>query len=131
MKGDIMIRPFLLVALAAGALATAAAAPAWGSEGAGPPGGTFYAFGQTFRSVITPTTIPDQGAFDTLYTFPGTSFAPVSDAAPGFGNYNGGRWKVVQVLGATQQFTSAADILASGLTLVQTSVRFVCPLIRA
>lgn len=126
-----MIRRFLLVLLCAGTLATAAAAPALGSEGAGPPGGTFYAFGQTFRSVITPTAIPDSGAFDTLYVFPGTSFAPVSDAAPGFGNYNGGRWKVVQVLGATQQFTSSADILASGLTLVPTSVRFVCPLIRA
>ena len=126
-----MIRRLLLVALSAGAFATATGAPALATEGAGPPGGIFYAFGQTYQSVITPTAIPDKGAFDTLYVFPGTSFAPVSDAAPGFANYNGGRWKVVQVLGATQQFTSAADVVASGLTLVPTAVRFVCPLVRA
>ena len=123
-----MIRRFLLIALAAGAFTAAGATPALG---AGPPAGTFYAFDQAYRSVITPTAIPDRGPFDTLYVFPGTSFAPVSDAAPGFPNYNGGRWQVVLVLGATQQYTSAAAVLASGLTLTQTTVRFVCPLIPA
>lgn len=126
-----MIRRSLLIALAAGAFAAAGAVPALATEGVGPPAGTFYAFGQAYRSVITPTAIPDKGPFDTLYVFPGTSFAPVSDAAPGSGNYNGGRWQVVLVLGATQQYYSAADVLASGLTLSQTTVRFVCPLIPA
>jgi hypothetical protein len=121
--------------LAAGVAAFAAAAtlatPAMADGNSlGPPGGTFYANGQVFRSIITPTSIPNQGPFDTLYQIPG--FAPVSDAVPGSPGYNGGRWKVVSVSGTfTSQPTSSAEVLAHATSFTDTGVRFVCPLIRA
>ena len=121
----------ILVGLAAVTAAAALAAPAMAEGNAlGPPGGTFYANGQTFKSIITPTAIPNKGAFDTLYMIPG--FAPVSDAAPGTPGYNGGRWKVVLVSGTfTSQPTSAADVFAHATGFTDTGVRFVCPLIPA
>jgi len=118
-----------VTAVAAALLATPAMAR---GNSLGPPGGTFYAFDQVWRSVITPTSIPDRGPFDTLYMFPDcASCAPVSDAAPGHGDYNGGRWRVVQASGITTQLTNAADVVAAATALTDTGVRFVCPLIRA
>lgn len=111
--------------VAAGALAGSAMA-----DGAGPPGGTFYAFDQAFNSVITPTSIPDRGPFDTLYMFPDCmGCAPVSDAAPGHPGYNGGRWRVVEAFGITSQLTNAQDVVAQATSFNETGVRFVCPLI--
>jgi hypothetical protein len=102
------------------------------ADGLGPPSGTIYAFDQAYRTVGTPTALPDRGKFDTLYQFPDcASCASVSDAAPGSGNYNGGRWKVVAANGITTQLTNADDVVAQASSLVVTGTRFVCPLIRA
>jgi hypothetical protein len=99
--------------------------------GLGPPGGTIYAFDQGFRTIGTPTELPDRGAFDTLYQFPNCpSCAAVSDAAPGSGDYNGGRWRVVNAFGITTQLTNADDVVAETSSLVDTGTRFVCPLIK-
>jgi hypothetical protein len=98
----------------------------------GPPGSTIYAFDQAFRTVATPTALPDRGAFDTIYTFPDcASCASVSEAAPGSRDYNGGRWKVVAAYGITTQLTNASDVVTAASSLVDTGTRFVCPLIRA
>jgi hypothetical protein len=117
------------VGLAAGVLA----APAMGDgTSPGPPGGTIYAFDQAYRTVATPTSLPDRGAFDTIYVFPDCSAcASVSEAAPGHRGYNGGRWRVVQASGITSQLTNAADVVAAASGLTDTGIRFVCPLIRA
>jgi hypothetical protein len=117
----------LLAALAM--LAWTATAPA---DGLGPPSDTIYAFDQAYRTVATPTELPDRGAFDTIYVFPDcASCASVSEAAPGSGDYNGGRWKVVEAYGITSQLTNADDVVAQASSLVLTGTRFVCPLIRA
>ena len=102
------------------------------AAGLGPPSGTIYAFDQAFRTVSTPTALPNRGAFDTLYTFPDcASCASVSEAAPGSGGYNGGRWRVVAAYGISTQLTNADDVVAQASLLVDTGTRFVCPLIRA
>jgi hypothetical protein len=120
----------LLLLGAATAIAAAALAGSAMADGVGPPGGTFYAFDRAFQSVITPTSIPDKGPFDTLYMFPDCpSCAPVSDAAPGHPGYNGGRWRVVQAFGITSQLTNAQDVVAQATSFNDTGVRFVCPLI--
>ena len=56
---------------------------------------------------------------------------PVSDAAPGHGDYNGGRWMLMQAYGITSQLTNAVAVEASASSIVDTGHRFVCPLIRA
>ena len=102
------------------------------ADGLGPPGSTIYASDQAFRTVATPTALPDSGEFDTLYTFPDcATCASVSEAAPGSGDYNGGRWRVVEAEGITTQLTNADDVLAQATSIVDTGTRFVCPLIRA
>src|SRR5215218_5423626 len=117
-----------LLAVGAGfALPTSAMA-----DGLGPPGDTIYAFDQAFRTVATPTSLPNQGAFDTIYVFPDCpTCASVSEAAPGHPGYNGGRWRVVEASGITTQLTNAEDVVAQADDLVDTGTRFVCPLIRA
>jgi hypothetical protein len=101
------------------------------ADGLGPPSGTIYAFDQAYRTVATPTALPDRGRFDTIYMFPDcSSCASVSDAAPGSGDYNGGRWKVVAAHGITTQLTNADDVLEQAASLADTGTRFVCPLIR-
>jgi hypothetical protein len=109
------------------------ASPALGDgKSLGPPGGTIYAFDVAFRTVGTPTSLPDRGPTDTLYEFPDCpSCASVSEAAPGHPGYNGGRWRVVQAHGITNQLTNAEDVVAAASALTDTGVRFVCPLIRA
>jgi hypothetical protein len=118
------------------ALLAAAAVLGWtataAADGLGPPSGTIYAFDQAYRTVATPTALPEQGAFDTIYVFPDcASCASVSEAAPGSGDYNGGRWKVVAASGITTQLTNADDVVSQASSLVDTGTRFVCPLIRA
>jgi len=117
-----------LLAVGAGfALPTSAMA-----DGLGPPGDTIYAFDQQFRTVATPTSLPDQGAFDTIYVFPDCpACESVSESAPGSRDYNGGRWRVVEADGITTQLTNADDVVAQASSLTDTGIRFVCPLIRA
>jgi hypothetical protein len=121
----------LLAGLAAAVAAATLAAPSMAAGNSlGPPAGTFYANDQVFKTILTPTSIPDNGPFDTLYMISG--FAPVSDAAPGSPGYNGGRWKVVLVTGTfTSQPTNADEVLAHATSLEDTGIRFVCPLIPA
>jgi hypothetical protein len=98
----------------------------------GPPGSTIYAFDQAFKTVATPTSLPNTGPTDTIYTFPDCpSCASVSEAAPGHPGYNGGRWKVVAAHGITSQLTNAEAVVAAASSLVDTGTRFVCPLIKA
>jgi hypothetical protein len=124
---------FLLLSLAAAVAAAVLAAPATtAGNSLGPPGSTIYAFDEAYRTIATPTSLPNRGAFDTIYVFPNcASCASVSEAAPGHPGYNGGRWKVVQAFGITSQLTNAEDVVAEASSLVDTGTRFVCPLIRA
>ena len=125
------MRRLLLLTVASLVVAGVVAVPAM-SDGIGPPGGTIYAFDQAFRTVGTPTSLPNRGRFDTLYQFPDcSSCAAVSEAAPGHPGYNGGRWRVVEAHGITTQLTNAEDVVEQADELVDTGTRFVCPLIRA
>ena len=123
----------LLVHAAVPVSVLAFAAPALGDgKSLGPPGGTIYAFDVAFRTVATPTSLPDKGPTDTIYVFPDcASCAAVSEAAPGRPGYNGGRWRVVEADGITSQLTNAEDVVAAATALVDTGIRFVCPLTRA
>jgi hypothetical protein len=123
-----MIRNVLSLGAFAAVAAALLSASAMGSVG--PPGGTIYAFDQAFRTVGTPTSLPDRGQFDTLYQFPDCgSCAAVSDGAPGHPGYNGGRWRVVNAYGITEQLTNAEAVVAAASELEVTGTRFVCPLI--
>jgi hypothetical protein len=124
------MRRFILLTLASALGAAVLAAPAM-TDGIGPPGGTIYAFDQAYRTVATPTSLPNRGPFDTIYVFPDCpTCASVSEAAPGHPGYNGGRWRVVQAFGITTQLTNAEDVVEQADELVDTGTRFVCPLIR-
>lgn len=127
------MRRFLLLTLSSAVAAAVFAAPAMGQGSSlGPPGDTIYAFDQAYRTVATPTSLPDRGSFDTIYVFPDCSGChSVSEAAPGHGDYNGGRWRVVEAFGITEQLTNADAVVAAATSLVDTGTRFVCPLIRA
>jgi hypothetical protein len=99
------------------------------AQGVGPPSGTIYAFDQAYHTVATPTSLPNRGAFDTIYVFPDcAACASVSEAAPGHPGYNGGRWRVVAAYGITSQLTNADDVVAQASSLQDTGTRFVCPL---
>jgi hypothetical protein len=78
----------------AGAIAVGGiAAPAW--AGVENPG--FYADGQVYRTVGTPTDLSGTGApaqaWDVIYDFGGAQLN-VATAAPGDAGYTGGRWQV-------------------------------------
>lgn len=119
----------VLTAIAAGMLSAPAMAD---GKSLGPPGGTIYAFDQAFRVIATPTSLPNSGPTDTIYNFPNCqSCESVSEAAPGHPGYNGGRWKVVDAYGITSQLTNADDVVATASALVDTGVRFVCPLVKS
>ncbi len=102
----------------------------------GPPGGMIYAHDVVYRTVGTPTDLPDHGPFDTIYVL-GNGLAPVSNAAPGDRDYNGGRWEVRMVSFRTvppTQFTNAEQVLAAAasgeIEIGNVVKRFECPLIR-
>ena len=125
------MRRFLLLILASAVAVAVLAAPSM-SSGLGPPGSTIYAFDQAYRTIATPTSLPDRGPFDTIYNFPDCpTCASVSEAAPGHPGYNGGRWRVVEAFGITTQLTNAEDVVAQASSLVDTGTHFVCPLIHA
>ncbi|MGD8806801.1 MAG: hypothetical protein PVH65_13165 [Chloroflexota bacterium] len=114
----------LLVALPAAAFA----------EGLGPPGGTIWAHDVAYRTVATPTNLPQNApadSFDVLYVFPDCDgCASVSVAAPGDTDYNGGRWAVVEAYGIESQLTNAEDVEAQASNLVPTGGGIVCPVIK-
>jgi hypothetical protein len=118
--------------LAAAVVAAVVAAPVMAAGNSlGPPSGTIYAFDQAYRTVATPTSLPNKGPTDTIYMFPDcATCVSVSEAAPGHPGYNGGRWKVVAAYGVTSQLTNADAVVAAASSLVDTGTRFVCPLIR-
>jgi hypothetical protein len=125
------MRRLALLGAAAAVAAVVSAAPAM-AAGVGPPSGTIYAFDQAYHTVATPTSIPNRGPFDTIYVFPDCSgCASVSEAAPGYPGYNGGRWRVVAASGITTQLTNAAAVVAQASSLTDTGIRFVCPLSKA
>jgi hypothetical protein len=102
------------------------------ADSLGPPGDTIYAFDTAYRVIATPTSLPDVGPFDTIYTFPDCpTCKSVSESAPGSSDYNGGRWRVVAAGGITTQLTNADDVVAQATSLTDTGTRFVCPLISA
>jgi hypothetical protein len=118
-----------LIAVVAAAYASSAMAD---GNSLGPPGSTIYAFDQAFKTIATPTSLPNKGPTDTIYVFPDcASCASVSEAAPGHPGYNGGRWRVVAAHGVTSQLTNAQAVVAAASSLVDTGTRFVCPLIKA
>jgi hypothetical protein len=90
------MRRLLLLVLASAVAVVVLAAPAMAQgESLGPPDSTIYAFDEAYQTIATPTSLPDKGQFDTIYVFPDCpTCASVSDAAPGQGDYNGGRWMV-------------------------------------
>ena len=121
----------LLLAAAAGILT--ATPPALAQVG--PPAGLIYASDQQFRTVGTPTDLPEHGQFDQLYML-GGDLASVAEAAPGERGYNGGRWEVHMVEFLTiepTQFTNDEDLLAAAardeISIGPVVRRFECPLI--
>jgi hypothetical protein len=103
----------------------------------GPPGGTIYAHDVAYRTVGTPTDLPNHGNFDTIYVL-GEPLANVSESAPGDTDFNGGRWEVRPITWLTispVQFTNAEDIEAAAaagqISIGPVVKRFECPLIRA
>ena len=67
--------------------------------GVGPPAdGAIWGDGQLFRTVGTPSNLPDHGPKDGLFVFSGLEGqAAVAEAIPGDRDYNGGRWQVYGV----------------------------------
>ncbi len=113
------------------ALAAPAGAHPLARSAVAPPEGVFWANGVQYESVVTPAHVPDRGPFDAFYVFPDCPTCdPVSDAAPGYGRYNGGRWAVIEASGITTQLMNADTVVAAASSLVDTGHRFVCPLIR-
>ena len=143
------MRTIALIGLAAGAaLALPTAALAEGSGGVTGP--AFYANGEVYRTVGTPTDLSRTRApahsFDRLYLVPGQM--PVAEAAPGERDFNGGRWMVTAVSGDTAAAVADTDVDLNGNGVIDSDdelglavdagyleiggvVRlFVCPVIR-
>lgn len=130
------MRTFLRAALAA-LLLLVTTAPLVAFARVGPPGGRIYASDRLFRTVGTPTNLPDRGDFNTIYTFEG-GLASVAEYAPGEAGFRGGRWEVRPVTFvsiAPVQFTNAADVEAAAgrgeISIGDVVRRFECPLIPA
>lgn len=90
MRTRTRIATFALATVAAlGGTATAHAA--------GISGPAFYVDGVMYRTVATPTDLSGTGApaqsWDTIYSFGGVQ-PSVATAAPGYRDFNGGRWMV-------------------------------------
>jgi hypothetical protein len=88
------------VLTATGTMAVAlgiAAIGAAGSASAGVSGPAFYVDHVLYRTVATPTDLSGTGApdhsFDSIYSF-GDAQRSVAESAPGYRDYNGGRWQV-------------------------------------
>lgn len=134
----------------AGLVAAAGLGPPPFDKIAPPAPGSFYVDDELYRTVGTPTELPDKGPTDTLYVFTGlTGQTPVAEDAPGDKGYNGGRWQVI-VLVFTEAGENAHDPDGDGevnfqltnyeqvqhhinvlghLAVVGPGPRFVCPVI--
>ena len=142
----------LLLTLGLAALVVAGSALANGSGGVTGP--AFYVDGVLYRTVATPTDLSRTGSpahsFDTIYELMGQPFN-VATAAPGDGDYNGGRWMVHAVAFNTSwaatvaahdangsgDLDSEAEVLAAladpgpaGATDAGVVKQFVCPAIK-
>lgn len=120
----------------------------------GPPSVGFYVDGTVYRTIGTPTDLSGTGApessFDVIYDFGGNQLN-VATAAPGYPDYNGGRWLVHAlsfnssyentlaahdldgdgVLDSTAEVQSAlSDPSANGATDVGVVKSFECPAIK-
>jgi hypothetical protein len=128
-----MRHPFRLLTVALCALAVCSVAFAQ----AGPPGGKIYAHNMLFKTVGTPTSLPEHGKFDLIYVL-GNGLANVANAAPGDMEFNGGRWEVHPITWVTidpMQFTNAEDLEAAAaagqISIGPVVKRFECPMIPA
>lgn len=126
------LRKVLLFAAAALSISAIPAVAA----GLGPPGGAIYAHDVAYRTIGTPTDLPDSGEFNPIYVL-GGDLGSVTNAAPGDQNFHGGRWEVREVTFvniAPTQFTNAEDLLAAAsrgdISIGPVVRRFECPLIR-
>ena len=65
------------------------------AEAAGKPGGLIWAGCEAYKVLVAAEEIPNEGPMDNLYqgSFQDGAGA-ISDSAPGYGDYNGGRWSV-------------------------------------
>lgn len=83
--------------LAALALTGAGVTMAASAATAGVSGPAFYVDGVLYRTVATPTDLSGTGApehsYDIIYSF-GSAQRSVATSAPGYTDYNGGRWAV-------------------------------------
>jgi hypothetical protein len=93
--------------------ATVAVAAGAASASAGVSGPAFFVDHVLYRTVATPTDLSGTGApeqsFDTIYSF-GSLQRSVATAAPGYRDFNGGRW-AVHALDAPNGY---AAVLTSG-----------------
>jgi hypothetical protein len=128
----------LLIAIAAiGLLTTSTAGTA---VAGGPPSVGFYADGDLYRTIGTPTDFSTTGApassFEPIYAL-GNGLRNVAEAAPGKPGFKGGRWMVLPITWVTvapYQITDADEIHAlaetGAITIASTPIRmFECPVI--
>jgi len=132
-----------------------ALAPAYAGNGATRVPNLIWANGVIYDTIVTPATFlsPPAHSTDTLYSFDFSGLTgqrPVSDSAPGYGDYNGGRWSVKVVVFTEQgidihdpdgdgivnfELTSAEAILAhqelGHIEIMDTAIYFECPLLPA
>jgi hypothetical protein len=101
------MRRFALSLLPALAAAVLAALSLAAGNSLGPPGGTICTFDETYRTIATPTSVPNDGPFrhDLLF-LERPACASGLRGRSRHGN-NGGRWKVVRAFGITSQPTNA------------------------
>lgn len=127
-----------LAALMAVALLAAPAAAARGGEPGSPiVPGAIYADGELYATILQGPLHYNGNpkSFDQLFLVPGQ--APVSEAAPGNSNYNGGRWLPTPVSWnvAAYPITSYAQLHAAAMNAdvtigsPMTDAAFLCPLI--
>jgi hypothetical protein len=139
-----------IISIVAVAAALAVAPVAFGGSG-GVTGPAFYVDGTQYRTVNTPTDLSGTGApehaWDTIYDFGGAQ-PNVATAAPGDGDYNGGRWMVHAVSfpngygaalaagdtnanGVIDSDAELATAVAAGKATIGGVVKqFVCPVIK-
>lgn len=81
-----------------------------GADGLGPPApDSFYVDDELYRTIGTPTELPDQGPKDGIYAIIGLDGqTPVAESKPGDRDYNGGRWQVT-VLQFTEEGKAVHD----------------------
>lgn len=91
-----------------------------GAAGLGPPApDSFYVDDALYRTIGTPTALPDRGPKDGLFVFTELEGqTPVAEAKPGDRDYNGGRWQVT-VLAFTDSGKAVHDPDGDGVVNFQ------------